>query len=133
MMQQHVSRFFAKILPNNRFLPASWILDLPLNPIYLYPAQVDLRGHPRRNFRNFMQFLGKFWQNRRLAPSPTGNPGSTPAAATSVISALFEGFYNGELREKYYEVHTNDQYISGADPGFPVGGGTNPPGGGTNL
>ena len=35
---------------------------------------------------NFMQFFGKFWQNRRLAlppgglaPPPTGNPGFAPA------------------------------------------------------
>ena len=38
-----------------------------------------------QNFLNFMQFFGKFWQNRRLAPLPgglapprTGNPGSAP-------------------------------------------------------
>ena len=35
-----------------------------------------------QNFHNFMQFFGKFWQNRRLAPRwappPAGNPGSAP-------------------------------------------------------
>ena len=28
---------------------------------------------------NFMHFFGNFWQNRRLAPPPMGNPGSAPA------------------------------------------------------
>ena len=38
-----------------------------------------------QNFRNLIQFFGKFWQNRRLAPPrggsapvPTGKPGSAP-------------------------------------------------------
>ena len=34
-------------------------------------------GRPRGpNSFNFMQFFGKFWQNRMLAPPPRGNPGS---------------------------------------------------------
>ena len=49
---------------------------------------VDLRGggtpgacHPStaQNFLNFIWFFGKLWQNHRLAPPPTGNPGSVPA------------------------------------------------------
>ena len=35
--------------------------------------------HMAQNFLNFMRFFGNFWQNRRLAPPPTGNPGSTPS------------------------------------------------------
>ena len=31
-----------------------------------------------QNFLNFMQFFGKFWQYRRLAPPPKGNPGPIP-------------------------------------------------------
>ena len=51
------------------------------------PEEADLRGregHPLPggpNSFNFMQFFGEIWQNRLLAPSPQGNPGSATVKA----------------------------------------------------
>ena len=66
-----------------------------------------------QNVLNFIQFFGKFWQNRMLAPqkmlapTPTGNPGSAPG------SYPFGHFLNSSTRStvSLLKVH-RDQIIA---------------------
>ena len=79
----------------------------------------DLRDAPsyRQNFLNLMQFFRKFgeivyWCHPLgLAPPPTGNPGSAPD-------------YHYHWRRKFSPFTTQ----SGANPGYPIGGGADPKG-----
>ena len=49
-----------------------------------------------------MQFFGKFWQNRRLAPPPTGNPGSSPGLCkkTSYLELVLSHLFINTLHRK---------------------------------
>ena len=45
------------------------------------------RAPPGPNSFNFMQFIGKIWQNRMLALPPRGNPGSATALLRRCFSS----------------------------------------------
>ena len=53
-------------------------------PHNLAEAVADVGGTIQK-FLNFMQIFSKFWQNRTLAPPPTGNPRSAPGKGGSLI------------------------------------------------
>ena len=55
------------------------LIDILNNWKFFIKAVADLSPpSTSQNFHIFTCFFGKFWQNCRLAPPPTRNPGSTP-------------------------------------------------------
>ena len=98
--EHHVDFISLQLVPLEfRLVLCDIIIDVNYQLISTNISVADLRGGApptAQHFLIFMQFFGIFLQNRRLAPPPTVNPGSTPAFSDMMM--LFGGnicFFQG--------------------------------------